>query len=170
MPFKIYHALAFRYGAAREIGFILCVEAWSNMIVFDLKCSNDHGFETWFRDSAAFEAQRQAREIACPICGDLDVGKALMAPNIGAKSNREAAKQFAVEATQALQYFRRLKEHVEANCEDVGPRFSEEARKIHYGKAEARGIYGQATNKEVKELAEEGVPCAPLPWPNRGDA
>lgn len=126
------------------------------MIKYDLKCRRDHVFEAWFRDSAAYEEQVEANKVVCPVCGARKVEKAVMAPRV-AKGKAEKA----AEMRQALQ---RLRGAIEAECDYVGPAFAEEARKIHYGEAEARGIYGETSGEEAEALAEEGVPFAQVPW------
>lgn len=132
------------------------------MISFNIRCSKDHEFEGWFRDSATFDSERKKRRITCPICGDAKVEKALSAPNISTGEKRDAARsEQAREMRTALREFRR---NVEQNAENVGDRFAEEARKIHYGETEKRGIYGEASMDEAKELADEGVPFTPIPW------
>jgi hypothetical protein len=145
------------------------------MILFDLACRNDHVFEAWFRDGAAFEAQRKARKIACPECGEVRVGKAPMAPRI----NKGAAEPVPTKAVstppdpkqaEMMQALRKLRQMVETNLEHVGPRFPEEARAIHYGEREKRGIYGEATPKDVEELAEEGIGVTSIPWIPRQDS
>jgi hypothetical protein len=147
------------------------------MIVFDLKCRKNHVFEGWFADSATFQAQADAGEVACPVCGDSRITKALMAPNVATRSSSAkgqevtpmsgsstlAMAQQKEQAAQLLAMMRAAKDHVEKNFEHVGPRFAEEARKIHYKETEARGIYGEATGDEAKALAEEGVEFHPLP-------
>jgi hypothetical protein len=142
------------------------------MILFSLRCTADHHFEGWFRDSAAYEKQSAAHEIVCPECGDTGIEKALMAPHIG-KSRREEKRgpprsQFSpAQLRKALQELRR---QVEANCDYVGDRFAEEARRIHYGETDPRGIYGEATADEAKSLADEGVEFAAVPWVPPTDA
>lgn len=132
------------------------------MISFNLRCKHDHEFEGWFKDSAAFEKQAEAGQLECPYCGTHDVTKGLSAPNISTSRTQEKAQtEIAVKAQQMIQAMRKS---VEDNCDNVGDRFAEEARKIHYGETEARGIYGQATADEAKELVEEGVEFTPLPW------
>ena len=146
------------------------------MIVFDLKCRKDHVFEGWFADSTTFEAQTGAREISCPICGDTNVVKALMAPNVvtrtsAAKAADTEAKpdkpltlaQQKEQAGQMLAMVRAVKEHVEKNFDNVGTRFAQEARKIHYGEADKRSIYGKATKDEARELKDEGIEFGELP-------
>lgn len=132
----------------------------SAMIKYDLKCRRGHAFEAWFRDSAAYDEQVEANKVACPECGARKVEKAVMAPRV-AKSEK------AIEMRQALQA---LRAKVEADCDYVGPKFAEEARKIHYGEAEARGIYGETSADEAEALVEEGVPFARIPWVPKDNA
>ena len=136
------------------------------MIAYDLKCKNGHEFETWFRDSAAYETLRKARSVTCPDCGSAAVKKALMVPNVAAGKDREASPKLA-EAKRAHQFFTKFRDFVEKNADDVGDSFAEEARKIHYGEAEGRNIYGNATNEESVELHDEGIEVRKIPWPNR---
>jgi hypothetical protein len=139
------------------------------MILFDLKCANDHVFEAWFKDSETFELQVEGAEIVCPICGDSGIEKALMAPRI-AKSDREVATKVAEHAKRYAAFASELRRQVEDNCDYVGPKFSEEARKIHYGEAEARGIYGEASDDDAAALDEEGIEVQRIPWAPREDA
>jgi len=136
------------------------------MILFTLRCSAGHEFEGWFRNGDGFEAQRQAGEIACPDCGDAQVEKALMAPNIG-RSHKKAPPITPAQMRAALVELRR---QVETNCDYVGERFAEEARKIHYGEIDPRGIYGEATAEQSNELAEEGISVGRIPWISPSDA
>lgn len=153
------------------------------MIVFDVKCSKDHVFEGWFSSSTGFAEQVAAGEVACPICGDLKVEKALMAPNVATTkaagkgvANTQApapvpapspdtvtlAKQ-KEQAGQMMAMMRAMKNHVEQNFDHVGTKFADEARKIHYGEAEKRNIYGQATREQAQDLLEEGIEFGTLP-------
>jgi hypothetical protein len=136
------------------------------MILFALRCAQGHEFEGWFRDGDGFEAQRQANEIACPECGDAKVEKALMAPNL-ARSHKKAPPLSPAQMRAALVELRR---QVESNCDYVGERFAEEARRIHYGEADPHGIYGEATAEESKELNEEGIAFGRVPWVPTTDA
>lgn len=131
------------------------------MIRYDLRCRNDHDFEGWFQDSAAYDAQRKLRKVTCPICGSAKVEKQIMAPSLGkkAEAQKEAAKALA-----------EVQRYVEENCEYVGERFPEEARRIHYGESDPRGIYGEASAEDARELSEEGVPFAQLPMRKRADS
>jgi len=135
------------------------------MILFTLRCAAGHEFEGWFRDGDSFEAQQKAGEIACPDCGDAQVEKALMAPRIG----RSRGKAPALSPAQLRAALVELRRQVETNCDYVGERFAEEARKIHYGETDEKHIYGEASLQDVKELVEEGVDIAPLP-PDLSDA
>jgi hypothetical protein len=145
------------------------------MIVYQLHCSNGHEFEAWFRDMATYDDQAERGDVDCPHCGDTTVSKSIMAPNISpartkptlslgggdleARAHEVAEK--ILEATSAL------RNHVEENCDNVGADFAEEARRIHYGEAEQRGISGTATEEEASELNEEGVEFYRLPSSRR---
>jgi hypothetical protein len=135
------------------------------MILFDLKCGEGHVFEAWFRNSGAYEAQAAASEIACPICGDIRIAKAPMAPRIG-KSRQEVEKtETAVQRrAEVMRELVELRRKVEEKCDYVGDRFAEEARRIHYGEIEKRDIYGEATETETTELKEEGIVVERIPW------
>ncbi len=137
------------------------------MIVYDLKCAEGHQFEAWFRDSAAYEAQVEAGSVVCPTCGSGKVQKALMAPNVARGEPRGPAAEVDERAVQVRRALGELRSHVEANCDYVGPRFPEEARRIHYGEADRRGIYGESTTEEADALKDEGVQVHRLPWVSR---
>ena len=130
------------------------------MIRFSLRCKSDHQFEGWFRSGDSFEAQQQAGEIACPECGDTAVEKALMAPAIS--RGKGAAPQLT--PVQMKTMLLALRHQVETNCDYVGERFAEEARRIHYGEADPHGIYGEASEDESRELADEGLEFGRIPW------
>jgi len=143
------------------------------MILFDLKCAKGHVFEGWFRDGAAFDAQAAAREITCPSCGSRNIAKAPMAPRIGkgAKAAKEAPPETKAVAAPPgmMQALRELRRHVEANCDYVGERFAEEARRIHYGESDRRNIYGEASDEEARALDDEGIEFKRIPWVPRHD-
>jgi hypothetical protein len=130
------------------------------MIRYELRCSADHGFEGWFCNSAGFDEQLSAGELSCPVCGGTEVAKAPMAPAV-------ARSPGAIDPRPVLRALRRA---VESKCENVGERFAEEARRIHYGETPARGIYGDATPAETEALGEEGIEVAAIPWIPLGDA
>ena len=132
------------------------------MIKYSLRCSEGHEFEAWFSNSAAYETQVAARQILCPNCGSDRIEKALMAPNVMSGRSRETELGPNPQA-EIVAMVRKLREHVAQNSEYVGPRFAEEARKIHNEEAEARGIHGEASDQDVKLLKEEGVEFYPLP-------
>ncbi|ATN36171.1 hypothetical protein ACO34A_20490 [Rhizobium sp. ACO-34A] len=135
------------------------------MIRYSLICENAHDFEGWFSESADFDRQKASGFLACPICGSLDISKVLMAPSVSTARQKEKIGALAVNEAQK-EVAAKLKEviaSIRANSEDVGERFPEEARKIHYGETEARGIIGQASPNEVKSLIDEGIEIAPLP-------
>jgi hypothetical protein len=131
------------------------------VIVYNLQCKNSHAFEGWFRDSSAFDDQANRGKLLCPICGSQKVSKAPMAPAVSGTKSRAAAG--SGELRQMRQFMTGLRKYVQENAEYVGPRFPEEARKIHYGETEDRHIYGEASLKDAKELVEEGIDVAALP-------
>ena len=142
------------------------------MIVIDAKCTNGHVFEGWFKDNASFDEQAEARAITCPHCGDTDITRALMAPNLGGlrKGKEKAPSNAAMSPNDAIMqdYVEALyefKKHVEDNSDYVGDKFPEEARKIHYGEEDPRSIHGEATPEEAEKLVEEGVDFQRIPWP-----
>jgi hypothetical protein len=132
------------------------------MIRYALVCEHGHEFEGWFGSSGDFDAQSAKGLLECPLCATKAVKKQIMAPAVvGAK--KTVPDEAAGKAEMMMQAMGRLRRHVEENFDDVGDAFAKEARAIHEGRAEDRGIYGQATPKEVRELVEDGVPVAPLP-------
>lgn len=147
------------------------------MIVFDLKCGRSHVFEAWFGSSSAYEEQRAAGLVTCPICGDKDVLKAVMAPNIAAKGNRRteivpASRAVAPSETvspkamkAAIAALAAAQAKVLEKSEWVGTAFADKALAMHLGDAPTAPIHGQATIEQAKALIEEGVPVAPLPLP-----
>lgn len=140
------------------------------MISFNLICKNDHEFEGWFRNSADFDRQAKKQLVGCPECGDTNVSKSLMAPAVGAKDTVRAVRtEKAEQARKVRKMLGEVRDYVEKNFDDVGDNFTEEARKIYYGESDERPIYGNASDEEAKELAEEGVPVGKLPWVKRAD-
>lgn len=128
------------------------------MIKYRLICDQEHEFDGWFAGSTAFEAQKKDGLLACAVCGSQNIGKAIMAPAVPRKGNRQAD-----EAQKIRLMMQKVSTHVEENFDYVGADFAEEARKIHYGEREARDIYGETSLDDAKELLEEGVAVAPLP-------
>ncbi len=131
------------------------------MILFDLKCGGGHVFEAWFKSSASYEDQRIGGLIACPVCGDSDVGKALMAPNVAAKGNRSATPSPAA-LKAALAVIASAQAEAIKESTWVGTAFADTARAMQTGDKPVAAIHGQATREEAKALVEDGVPVAPL--------
>ena len=138
------------------------------MKVLDLQCAQQHTFEGWFGSEADFQDQLARGLVECPMCGDAAVSKLLSAPRLNLGSGKEpAARQEVVavpESTVQAAWLKMVR-HVMANTEDVGARFPEEARRMHYGETEERGIRGQASAEETQALVEEGIGVLPLPIP-----
>jgi hypothetical protein len=167
------------------------------MIKYQMRCSDGHLSEIWFRDSASCDEQVAARRVSCPVCGGDEMTKALMAPRVAKKARPDAAPVEAAQASvqagpaapaprpdapqramaltaEAVRReiegrLRALRAQVEASSENVGDRFAEEARAIHAGESESRAIYGQCSIEDAEDLVEEGVPVTPLPWIDRTD-
>ena len=137
------------------------------MIRYQLVCPKEHGFEGWFRDSAAYDAQAKKGLLVCPTCNSKKISKAMMAPAVSKKGELAEA---AASAQKMREYVMNVQKHVKENAEYVGDRFPNEARAIHYGDAEERQIYGEATLADARELIEEGVPVAPIPSLPRADS
>lgn len=131
------------------------------MIRYDLVCGEGHGFDGWFRDSGAFDAQ--AAHLACPVCGSHSVSKAIMAPSLGRRREPAPAAGPLEKEAALREAVRRLRRHVVENSDYVGERFPEEVRRIHYDEAPARGLYGEASPDEAKALVDEGIAVLPLP-------
>ncbi|RST86126.1 DUF1178 family protein [Aquibium carbonis] len=134
------------------------------MIHFSLRCDRDHDFDAWFRNNEDFETQAARRLIECPQCGSGHVSKSLMAPSVSTGRKREQiALAMGEEQKRILMQLKELTEKVKQEADYVGDKFADEARKIHFGEAEARGIYGQATSEEARALVEDGVEFMPIP-------
>ncbi len=161
------------------------------MIRYALNCDQGHTFESWFANSAAYDKQAKRGQVACPVCGSVKVEKAIMAPNLGQAGTPEPRPPASTPAPApptappALQpgpmppktpvammsaaerelrhKLKELRDHITKNAHYVGHRFPEEARKIHYGEAEHRSIYGEASVEDAKRLHEEGIEFHPLP-------
>jgi len=139
------------------------------VIVYQLICTDGHEFEGWFKDSAAYDCQAGAGDLACPVCGDAKIAKAIMAPSVKTSEGKNAIEvpgskpPEAQDPQKVRQFIAGFRKFIEENAEYVGRRFPEEARKIHYGETEGRHIYGESTIGEAKELIEEGIDVAPMP-------
>jgi hypothetical protein len=138
------------------------------MKVLNLQCSQQHGFEGWFGSEGDFQDQLSRGLVECPLCGDTAVAKMLSAPrlNLGSGKQPLAPRELVSTPDKAMQAeWMKMVRHVVANTEDVGARFPEEARRMHYGETEERGIRGQASPDETQALLEEGIGVLPLPIP-----
>ncbi|MBW8788042.1 DUF1178 family protein [Rhizobium leguminosarum] len=135
------------------------------MIRYSLTCDNAHEFEGWFSESADFDRQVKTGFLTCPVCHSAAISKLLMAPSVSTARGKDERQTLAMDAMrrEALQKLKEAVAAVKANSEDVGTQFPEEARKIHYGEADARGIIGQATVDEAQALLEEGIEIAAIP-------
>ena len=152
------------------------------MIRYALHCEHDHAFESWFQDSSAYDTQVKRKLVSCPVCNSVKIEKAIMAPRIVGKKGRERAEPAAPAAAPAAPEaaagptplvmaqerelrakLKELRDHIVKNADNVGERFPNEARKMHYGEIEHRPIYGEASPEEAKSLIEEGVEVSPLP-------
>ncbi len=144
------------------------------MIRYTLRCDKKHDFESWFANSDAYDKQAKRGLVACPHCGSVKVEKSLMAPRL-ARTDRQKTARRTVPAPEVAvtpeaapvaimsEGERELRDHVTQNAHNVGPKFSEEARKMHYGESEHRSIYGEASLDDAKALHDEGIDFLPLP-------
>jgi hypothetical protein len=158
------------------------------MIRYALRCEHDHTFESWFSDSSAYEQQVKRKLVSCPACNSVKVEKAIMAPRIVGKKGRERAEPAAAptpapaetpavaeapaagatplmmaQERELRAKLKELRDHIVKNADNVGERFPNEARKMHYGDIEHRPIYGEASPEEARELIDEGIEVSPLP-------
>ena len=152
------------------------------MIRYNLRCERGHAFESWFQSSSAYESQEKRKLVSCPACGSAKVERAIMAPQIVSKKGRDAAApappapaastDVAAPASTPLMMaqerdlrakLKELRDHIVKNADNVGERFPNEARKMHYGDIEHRPIYGEASPEEARSLIDEGVEVSPLP-------
>jgi hypothetical protein len=153
------------------------------MIHYNLRCARGHTFESWFQSSSAYESQEKRKLVNCPVCGSAKVERAIMAPQIVSKKGRDttnpvpapaaaATTEVAAPASTPLLMaqerelrakLRELRDHIVKNADNVGERFPNEARKMHYGDIEHRPIYGEATPDEARALIDEGVEVSPIP-------
>jgi hypothetical protein len=161
------------------------------MIHYALNCEKGHIFESWFQSSAAYDKQAKRGLVSCPICGSVKVEKAIMAPRLARSDaapspsppmaqppqmpaappptppvppGKAPVAMMSPPEREIRQKLKELRDHITKNANYVGPRFPEEARKIHYGETEHRSIYGEASPEEAKELHEEGIEFHPLPF------
>ena len=124
------------------------------MIRFSLTCTQDHRFEGWFRSNDDYKAQADNGLLSCPMCDSREIRKAPMAPAVSTSDRQDNLRKLVD----------KMRKHVEATADHVGEQFPSEARRIHYGEIEPRAIYGEASLSEARDLVDEGIPVAPLPW------
>jgi hypothetical protein len=158
------------------------------MIHYQLRCGQAHGFDGWFSDSAGFEKQAKLGLIECPECGGTDIERALMAPALAkremlpvpveapavpppaaapvASPGKALAGRVPAQMLAALQ---KMRAEIEKNCDYVGPDFADQARAMHRGEIEPKGIYGETSDEQAESLAEEGIAVAKIPWVPRAD-
>ena len=137
------------------------------MIKYNLICECGKSFESWFSSSAEYDVLKKKKLINCIYCESSLVKKTIMSPNLPSRSNKAPKKnKFDKNIKKQLLEIRR---YIEKNCENVGDNFSREARKIHYDNKTSKGIYGQATEEETKELLEEGIEVSSIPWVNKSE-
>ena len=153
------------------------------MIHYQLRCEQAHEFDGWYRDSDAFGKLTAAGMVECPVCGSDKVARALMAPAIAKARPARTEEPVAAQPqplpqqqaaagpipAQMVALLQKMRAEVEKNCDYVGPGFAEEARRMHKGETEFRGIYGEASDTDAEELREEGIDIARLPWVPRAD-
>lgn len=145
------------------------------MILYDLVCPKEHRFDSWFRNSGAAEKLIKAGQVECPTCGSKKVQKAPMAPRIAKSSSDDAPVQIGggneaelnAAMEKAVEAFGELQKVIEKNFDNVGDKFPEEARRIHYGEAKKRGIYGNASKEDTEALRDEGIEVHAIPWNKR---
>jgi hypothetical protein len=133
------------------------------MIKYALVCAHEHPFEGWFGASADYDDKNARGLVECPVCGSIEVRKQIMSPSVVGAKARGASEADPQMRSMMMEAMRRVRSHVTDNFDYVGDRFAVEARAIHEGASEDRGIYGEASPKEVRALIEDGVQVAPLP-------
>ena len=152
------------------------------MIRYTLRCEREHNFESWFQNSAAYDSQVRRKLVSCPVCDSVKIEKAIMAPRIVGKKGRASRSDDVPVPVQPTEVtapgstplmmaqerelrakLKELRDHIVKNADNVGEKFPNEARKMHYGEIEHRPIYGEASPEEAKSLIDEGVEVSPLP-------
>tara|TARA_R110002124_G_scaffold840_3_gene4221 strand:+ start:918 stop:1337 length:420 start_codon:yes stop_codon:yes gene_type:complete len=139
------------------------------MIRFSLECAKGHVFDSWFGSNADYERLQDRGLVACSVCGDTAVSKAIMAPAVSL-AEQQNAHPLSAPATPAEQALRELRKKFEAEATDVGKNFATQARKMHEGDLPSKPIYGEAKIEDARALLEDGIPVAPLPWQKRRDS
>lgn len=132
------------------------------MIKFSLNCKCGNIFDSWFSSSSEFERLKGKKYLTCPICNSSKITKSLMSPNLNKKSNTRILNNTSEQKVRNKLV--EFKKFVEKNCKNVGNKFAQEARKIHYSKKGSKGIYGNATKEETRDLIDEGIEISTIPW------
>ena len=139
------------------------------MIKYNLKCNNNHEFESWFSDSKEFDKLKKKNLLECIFCNSKKISKSIMSPMILAANNQEEVPNINCEPPREIKDLFKIKNFVEKNFEYVGNKFSKKVREIYYDKNSKKTIYGTTTAKEREELADEGIEILSLPWPNKNN-
>ena len=139
------------------------------MIKYNLKCNNNHEFESWFSDSKEFDKLKKKNLLECIFCNSKKISKSIMSPMILAANNQEEVPNINCELPREIKDLFKIKNFVEKNFEYVGNKFSKKVREIYYDKNSKKTIYGTTTAKEREELADEGIEILSLPWPNKNN-
>ena len=139
------------------------------MIKYNLKCNNNHEFESWFSDSKEFDKLKKKNLLECIFCNSKKISKSIMAPMILAANNQEEVPNINYEPPREIKDLFKIKNYVEKNFEYVGNKFSKKVREIYYDKKSKKTIYGTTTAKEREELADEGIEILSLPWPDKNN-
>ncbi len=135
------------------------------MIRYSLKCGAGHGFDSWFQSADAYSALRDTAMLTCPICGSAEIDKGLMAPAVRpARATQPTKPNLATPGTEVEAALAALKKQIEENSEYVGLNFAAEARRMHDGDTPERAIYGEAKPEDARQMIEDGLPVAPLPF------
>ena len=138
------------------------------MIKYNLKCKNNHEFESWFSDSNEFEKLKIKKMLECIFCSSKDINKSIMAPMVsGSKNIENQLEIFGKETENKKKELLKIREYIEKNFENVGDKLSQKAREVYYDKKTKKSIYGTATPEERDELAEEGIDLLSIPWVNK---
>ena len=136
------------------------------MICYDLKCEKNHIFNSWFNCVDAYDKLEKSNLLSCAVCGSSNVHRAIMAPQVSRPNTKESSP-LSGEVSSAEQNISKIRSKLEAEVENVGENFANEARAMHDGESPMRSIYGEAKIKDAQALIEDGIPVIPMPWKKR---
>ena len=139
------------------------------MIKYNLKCNNNHEFESWFSDSKEFNKLKKKNLLECIYCNSKKISKSIMAPMISVANKQEGIPNINCKTPKVMKDLLKIQSYVEQNFEYVGNKFSKKVREIYYDKKNKKTIYGTTTDKEREELAEEGIEILSLPWQDKNN-